>query len=64
MLPASTKLQQGVAAQTTFQELWISTGNCEAQGTMWLGAPGAPPKAMFLLASLVVSPLYFVGNRS
>lgn len=56
--------QQGVAAQTAFQDLQISTGNGEAQGMMLPGAPGAPPTAVFLLASTVISHLYFVGNRS
>lgn len=64
MLPASINSQQGVAAHTAFSEFQISTGNCEAQGTMLLGVPGAPPTAMFLLATIVVSSLDFVGNGS
>lgn len=64
MFPASINPQHGVAAHTASQELQVSTGNCEAQGTMLEGVPGAPPTAMFLLASIVVSSLDFVGNRS
>lgn len=64
MLVASINPQQGSAAQTAFQELQTSTGSCEAQGTVLLGVPGAPPTAMLLLASTVASFLDFVVNRS
>lgn len=64
MLPASINPRQGVAAQTAFQELQISTGYREVQDTRLLGMPGAPPSATFPLANTVVSSLYFLANTS
>lgn len=61
MSSATINPQRGVGEQTAFQEPQLS--DRQLRGTTLLGALGAPPAAMFLLAKAMVSTSYFLGNR-